>query len=510
MHSAFDNSSRRRRLFTLRSPEETADDPIPPSEAPVPPAVKPSLKHLREPDVPRSMLSRFRRACGQKTAFIVKISSSESGARPQPVLWNRPCLIIGKGEDCDLQLNHTEVSRRHAYFQIINERIYCADLGSRTGTHWPNGASQAGWVNTDESVSIGPYSLTFEPAPQLFDAERAEDEFSRDDLLTTPDSEENFNCFLDFLNAGQNVRRYRVARDVTLIGSGDAAKVHLAHPSVSKTHCSIVRTPSGLWLVDLLSDDGTIINGHIEPLAPLNSGDEFQVGRFLVSVHCGDEEDDGASTQFSVTSDERSPDPTRPNSGIVNSAATSDSLSNSSSSASPAETNLSALNQLAHLTSGMPTQTGSGGGVGGLSEQFVLNIIKELGVMQQQALQHAQESMKQTVNTLAMTYQDRIDALERQHAALRDQLLGLSSQQPNSLGLPDPNSGIWSDQPPWDGPDMADTEFSHLPEPGHGSYDCSDPEEREAWIRERMRAVETELDKTRRGWGKKLIEMLGY
>ena len=63
---------------------------------------------------------------------------------------------------------------------------------------------------------------------------------------------------------------------------------------------------------------------------------------------------------------------------------------------------------------------------------------------------------------------------------------------------------------PWEGADLADPEFSHLPDPDQGSYECSDPEEREAWIRERMKSIESELNKTRRGWGKMLVELLGY
>ena len=511
MQSAFDNSNRRRRLFTLRSPEEMVDDSPDEADEPLPPVATPGLKQIPDPDVPRSMLSRFRRACGQKTAFIVRVASSESGARAQSILWNRPALIIGRGEDCDLTLPHAEVSRQHAYFQIINERIYCADLDSRTGTHWANGAAQAGWVEPEETVSVGPFSLTFEPAPQLFDAERAEDEFSSDDLFLDDGRSAECEYYLSFLNAGQNVRRYRVTRDVTLIGSGDAAKVHLSHPSVSKTHCSIVRTNSGLWLVDLHSNDGTIVNGQVETLAPLHSGDEFQVGRFLVAVDYAEASED-STPLADDSSDVRPLTSEQAGSTEVGDAhlnPSANSLSPTPEATQPS-TNLSALNQLAHLTSGMPASSEAPAGqVGGLSEQFVLNIIKELGIMQQQALQHAQESMKQTVNTLATTYQERIDALEQQHASLRDELLRLSAGAPHRPALPDPDEMLA--QPGyWDGADLADPEYSHLPEPDRGSYECSDPDEREAWIRERMKSIESELDKTRRGWGKKLVEMLGY
>ncbi|MCA9076911.1 MAG: FHA domain-containing protein [Planctomycetaceae bacterium] len=496
-------------MFTLRSPDEAVDDSHEEPEEELYPAVVPGLKRVPELDVVRSTLSRFRRACRQKTAFIIKVVSSESGARPQSILWNRPSLIIGKGEDCDLTLPHAEVSRQHAYFQIVDGKIFCADLDSRTGTHWSNGAAQAGWVDPEEPVSVGPFSLMFEPAPQLFDAEQAEDEFVSEDVSIEEGESAGCEFFLDFMNAGQNVRRYRVTRDVTLIGSGDAAKVHLSHPSVSNAHCSIVRTESGLWMVDLHSNDGTIVNGQVEILAPLNSGDEFQVGRFLVAVHYGGTQADSEPT-VDVASEVRPLNSERPSATIAASNGMSD-FHETPSDVTPASTNLSALNQLAHLTSRTPASNEAPAGqVGGLSEQFVLNIIKELGIMQQQSLQHAQESMKQTVSTLAVTYQERIDALERQHAALRDEFLRLSAAPPSYRSLTDQTGEMMPSPVPWEGADLADPEFSHLPDPDQGSYECSDPEEREAWIRERMKSIESELNKTRRGWGKMLVELLGY
>ncbi|MGD9858421.1 MAG: FHA domain-containing protein, partial [Planctomycetaceae bacterium] len=462
---------------------------------------------------------RFRRECGQKTAYIVRTSSSQPGNGSQPLLWDRPTLIVGRGGDCDLCLPHSEISRQHAYFQIIGDRIYCADLGSRTGTHWSNGATQAGWIDPNEPVSLGPYSLTFEPVPLPVDPEADSPDDATSDLTESELDEEagpgnGHDLFLHFLNAGRKVRCYRVTRDVTLIGSSDGVKIHLSHPSVSNVHCSVVRTAAGLWLVDLLSADGTIVNGHIEPLASLRSGDEFQVGRFLVAVHHGENEGGGEPASAAPAGHRQS--------SLSPSEPTTDSTTGASprvdrNGAKPGR--LSALNQLAYLTASLSPANGVPAPLEGLSEQFVLSIIKELGVMQQQALQHAQEAMRETVNQLSLNYQQRIDTLERQHATLRDRLYEMTAGR--AAGR---LSGPHSPEPDVDaetglngvpnGSLDRDERFAVFagpsPDAAPDVFDELDPGDREQWIRNQIKTVEAELDKTRRGWGKRLVDLLGY
>lgn len=454
-----------------------------------------------------ALLARFRRECQQQTAYLVRVACAESGASPQSFLWDRPSLTVGRGPDCDLILNHAEISRHHAYLQVLGERIYCADLGSRTGTHWAHGATQSGWVQPDELVSLGPYSLSFESAPSLRVTEDPVDDSAP---VAAPAPEE---IFLDFLNAGRNVRRYRVAREIVLIGSGDAAKIHLTHASVSKVHCAVVRTPHGLWVVDLLSEDGTLVNGHVVPLARLTAGDEFQVGRFLVAVQYQTGGANGSSDSHGrpvVREADRS--------GVNESAASSGRYA-VPVPAADGETS-SALRQLARAVSGNAASSNPSG----FSEQFVLNVIRELGVMQQQALQHATDSMQQAVHQLASNYQSRIDSLEREHRALRRQLPELpdySSPPGYGVAPPDESSfgpvpGRWDGPSPvgpgpmWDDLSPGSPEAAPIAEPGHGSLGCPDPAQRELWVREQMKAIEKELEKTRRGWGQRLIDLLGY
>lgn len=487
---------------------------------PVRSVVKRRFRRLRELDVPQQTVERFRRACRQKTAYLVRTVSSEADEGILPVLWDRPSLIVGRGADCDLRLPHAEISRQHAYFQIIGERIHCADLGSRTGTHWSNGASQAGWIEPNEPVSLGPYSLTFERVPLPADAEPHDAELADEAPPDLADSDgddalpdQGDELFLHFVNAGRKVRRYRVNRDITLIGSSEGVKIQLTHPSVSNVHCSVVRTHSGLWIVDLLSSDGTIVNGHIEPLAALRPGDEFQVGRFLVVVHRGECDDIEPVPVISRTQVRAATAPLMPKEPESTNAAPPDQDPDRDAG------RLSALSQLARLTASGPNANGGIAPLEGLSEQFVLNIIRELGVMQQQALQHAQESMRETVQQLSLNYQQRIDTLERQHASLRDrlyemtvsrngrQLAGPLSVDEDAVRGPALSSATVEGRPAEGGAiDFTDRSAEAPPEVSDGM----DPADREQWIREQIKAVEQELDKARRGWGRRLVDLLGY
>ena len=56
-------------------------------------------------------------------------------------------------------LDHWQVSRRHAYLQLIEGRYYCVDLGSRTGTHGGDATERSGWLERGRAIQIGPFTV---------------------------------------------------------------------------------------------------------------------------------------------------------------------------------------------------------------------------------------------------------------------------------------------------------------------------------------------------------------
>ncbi len=69
-----------------------------------------------------------------------------------------------------------------------------------------------------------------------------------------------------------------------LVGRADQCQLVLTDSSVSRQHASLVRTPMGLWVVDLLAREGVHVNGTRVRWAWLAEGDAVRVGLFTLIV----------------------------------------------------------------------------------------------------------------------------------------------------------------------------------------------------------------------------------
>src|SRR5207248_2730605 len=75
---------------------------------------------------------------------------------------DQPFALIGRASQADVRLKHNQADRRHAFLQVIGGRVYCLDLGSATGTWWPEGARRSGWIDLGQALRIGPYLVRLE------------------------------------------------------------------------------------------------------------------------------------------------------------------------------------------------------------------------------------------------------------------------------------------------------------------------------------------------------------
>jgi pSer/pThr/pTyr-binding forkhead associated (FHA) protein len=74
--------------------------------------------------------------------------------------------------------------------------------------------------------------------------------------------------------------RWRLNRLLALAGRADGLTVQLIHPSVSSYHCSFVATPTGVWVVDLLSRSGIRLNDQPVAFARVRPGDTLSIGSY--------------------------------------------------------------------------------------------------------------------------------------------------------------------------------------------------------------------------------------
>lgn len=209
----------------------------------------------------------FWAACGATAPLHLDVEGPTAGHRVLP----RPFAVIGRNPRSDVLLDDEQVSWGHAYLQVVSGRVFCADLGSRIGTHRQGDVGPAGWIQADQAIRIGPFTIRVRGG----------------DRVAPPPGELSLpEITLEFLSWTTGPLRWPVRRELVLVGRSPGCGVRLPGPKVSKHHCSLVRTPMGLWVVDLLGR-GIRVNGAAVRCARLGDLDQLHVGSVLIRPRYG-------------------------------------------------------------------------------------------------------------------------------------------------------------------------------------------------------------------------------
>ena len=206
-------------------------------------------------------LEVFLSACGSSEPLRLGVGQ-RNGPLSQTWTFPQPFVVIGRRPESDLVLDHWQVSRRHTYLQLIEGRYYCVDLGSRTGTHGGDATERSGWLEPGRAIRIGPFAVRPE-WPDPGDRDKA--------------SLPGVTWELPGRAIGQAA--WRMDRHLALIGRSPACKIRIVEPDVSKFHCSLVLTINGVWVVDLLGQNGVFVNDRPVRCARIEDGDDLRVGR---------------------------------------------------------------------------------------------------------------------------------------------------------------------------------------------------------------------------------------
>ena len=219
--------------------------------------------------------------CDPTRVIEISLTSTLTG-KVETVQIDAPLLVVGRGSQCDLRLTHPDVSRRHACIHLLRDRALCVDLGSRTGIHWNEERRQSGWLDAGSVVRIGPFELRLAGSPPAtFDTdELCENEPFDTDVLFRRQAFGEAGPGLRFLNQSAPAPPVSLERPITLIGRTDPCKLRLRDESVSRVHSSVMVTPDGVWIADLLGRGGVKVNGEFVSLSRLSAGDVIQIGRY--------------------------------------------------------------------------------------------------------------------------------------------------------------------------------------------------------------------------------------
>ncbi len=78
-----------------------------------------------------------------------------------------------------------------------------------------------------------------------------------------------------------------ILRDVTVVGRGDDCDVIIDHPGLSQRHCVLVRTDGLVVVRDLISTNGTKVNGQRIRWAALLPNDRLSFGGYKAQIYMG-------------------------------------------------------------------------------------------------------------------------------------------------------------------------------------------------------------------------------
>jgi len=226
-----------------------------------------------------SDLGQFLEACGANGPLRLEWDDWETG-RPVARDFERPAVLVGRNPRADLVLGHPLVGQRHAYLQLVKGRLFAIDLESREGLRWGGVPRRRGWIDRSRPVQVGVTTI------RVVEGDRAGDEGPGPGPTSRryKSSRSLPRAVLEIRSSGEEMRRLPLDRVLTLVGGSQRCHVRLPGPGISRFVCGLLRTPVGVWAVDLLSSRGVAVNGAICRQVRLEDGDVLRIGALAVRL----------------------------------------------------------------------------------------------------------------------------------------------------------------------------------------------------------------------------------
>ena len=382
---------------------------------------------------------QFSDVCGVMADRGELMVKSPEGTLIKRLALDRPGILVGRANGCDIRLQHPEVRYRHAYLQCVDDRILVCDLGKRTRSRRARRNVVSELFNDNDVVSVGPYSIHLSRNEGI---ERAHSDRPSVDPMAPSGiyagEHELPKITLDLFAGAAIPTKFDVRHDLTLIGKGSACKVRLVHRSVSKVHCSLVRTRSGLWVVDLLGRGaGTLVDGRRIKFAQLHNGSILQVGKFSARISINEAEPPTIATVNAPPLPAPQFTQLRPR---ISEDDTAEGHNGTSSVAHSAPTQLQTSQQFQNLTH--PHEISQANGVDDHSAQQLVSMVRsmlaEFGATQTDVVERMHESTIETLHVITALQSNQIEALREEVQRVHEinaELLALQKQSWQTLEL---------------------------------------------------------------------------
>ncbi|MEO2092214.1 MAG: FHA domain-containing protein [Gemmataceae bacterium] len=217
-------------------------------------------------------LSKFATSLGLTEPLSVLYTHRGTGASGAVQL-TEPFALIGRAALCGVRLDDPSVSKKHAYVQVLDNRLFVLDLNSRLGLKVDGADVAQGWLNRGQVLRVGEYDV------QIGGAGETDGRPLPTGLGPTGQA-----VPLAVALAGPTPLHCPLRSALTVIARHPKCNLRLLDERLSTFHSTIVQSPAEAWVVDLLGVGGTRLNDRLVRRARLNVGDRLSLNGVTLEV----------------------------------------------------------------------------------------------------------------------------------------------------------------------------------------------------------------------------------
>ena len=215
----------------------------------------------------------------------------QGGGDWQEIILEEGETVVGRGSECELQIQDNEISRNHLKFIRKGNSVWISDLNSTNGTRLVDTmipTSQEVAVNPGQEIQIGSVVLMIQPQERaILDSPEGKKTKA---VNITPEVkvEENFSDFVLSFRKGEGAwQELPLKMGEKIVGRYVESDLILDDHKISRRHAQITVSASTVVIQDLGSTNGTQVNG--QPLSPrrpcvLKEDHQFSMGDYSAKI----------------------------------------------------------------------------------------------------------------------------------------------------------------------------------------------------------------------------------
>jgi hypothetical protein len=182
----------------------------------------------------------------------------------------RPFARVGGHPDSEIALPGPGVAKRALYLHATTQGVFCLDLDVEDAVVEKRGR----WLAATDTVHVGQHSLSVRLASDSPASQPPPPSPVAWGSATAPLPVLNVHC----QRILKDKRRFRAR--LNLVGRRPQCALQLRGNRVSSFHCALFWDQRRLWCVDLLSSNGTQLNGEKLDCSEVLLNDRLDVGEF--------------------------------------------------------------------------------------------------------------------------------------------------------------------------------------------------------------------------------------